>query len=329
MDPMIARRRWMVVATRGLLGVCVALSVSMPVYVARADPPEELTVTARYPGPPLWRVGSGTHELWIFGTLSVIPKDITWGSVIVERVIGRADEVLLPPGVDAAARNPFRYVSLFFRVRKLTRNEDGAALKDVLPADLYARYAAIRARYDGPRSLEQERPAVVAGRLYARAIDAAGLTFGGKLQSSIERLARDARVKRTETAVRADPGELLDAAQALSRQAELDCFATVLASVENDLPGIAARARAWAVGDIEALRRFDYPDIEGECLSFAGTSEGLRATLRRVEDAWLDAVQRALAANGTTFATLSVGELLRPDGALARLRELGYEVREP
>jgi uncharacterized protein YbaP (TraB family) len=326
---MIADQRWTVVAKRYLRSVCAALSLTTLIFAASADPPEELTVTARYPGPPLWKVSSGTHELWIFGTLSVIPKDITWGSVIVERVIARADEMLLPPGIDAAARNPFRYVSLFFRVRKLTRNENGAPLKDVLPSDLYARYATIRDRYDGPRSLEQERPAVVAGRLYTRAIDASGLAFGGKLQSSIERLARDAHVKRTDTEVRADPGELLDAAQALSRQAEIDCFATVLASIENDLPGIAERGRAWAVGDIAALRRFDYPDIEGECLSFAGTSEGLRTTLRRAEDAWLGAAQRALAANGTTFATLGVGELLRPDGPIARLRELGYEVHEP
>ena len=326
---MSASRRWTAPANRGLRSVCAALALSMLVALAAADPPDELTVTGRYPGPPLWKVSSGTHELWIFGTLSVIPKDITWGSVIVERVIARADEVLLPPGVDAAARNPFRYVGLFFRARKLTRNENGAPLKDVLPADLYDRYATIRDRYDGPRNLEQERPAVVAGRLYARAIDKSGLTFGGKLESSIERLARDAHVKRTDTEVREDPGDLLDAAQALSRQAEIDCFSTVLASIENDLPGIAARARAWAVGDIDALRRFDYPDIEGQCLSFAGTSEGLRDTLRRAEDAWLDAAQRALAENGTTFAALSVGELLRPDGPLARLRELGYEVHEP
>ena len=154
----------------------------------------------------------------------------------------------------------------------------------------------------------------------ARAIDKSGLTFGGKLRGSIDRLARDAHVKRTDTEIRADPADLLDAAEALSRQAEIDCFATVVASIENDLPGIAERARAWALGDIDALRRLDYPD---------GTSEGLRDTLRRGEDAWLDSAQRALGANGTTFATLSVVELLRPDGPLARLREIGYEVREP
>jgi uncharacterized protein YbaP (TraB family) len=325
---MNASRRWTAVARRSLHCVA-ALILSICVIAASADSPEELTVTGRYPGPPLWKVSAGTHELLIFGTLPVIPKDITWGSVLVERAIARADEVLLPPGVDAAAHNPFRYVGLFFRARKLTRNEDGAPLKDVLPADLYARYATIRERYDGPRSLEQERPVVVAGRLYARAIDASKLTFGGKLQSSIQRLAKDAHVKRTDTEIRADPGDLLDAAQTLSRQAEIDCFATVLASIENDLPGIAERARAWAVGDIDALRRFDYPDIEGRCLAFAGTSEGLSDTLRRAQSAWLDAAQRALAENGTTFATLGVGDLLRPDGPLARLRELGYEVHEP
>ena len=316
-----ARRRFRS-AYGGLVLALVALTCV-------AEPPDELTVTGRYPGPPLWKVTSGTHELWIFGTLGLIPKDITWGSVIVERVIGRANEVLRPPGVDAWARNPFRYPTLFFRARKLTRNEGGAALVTVLPPEIYARYATIRDRYDAPRNLEQQRPAIVAGRLYARAIDAAGLTSGRKLQTSVERLAHDARVKTTDTEVRADPGDLLDAAANLSTDAEVECFSTVLASIENDLPGIADRARAWALGDIAALRRFDYPDIEGECLTFAGTSAGLRETMQKAGDAWLAAAEHALATNQTTFATLGVGDLLRSDGLLARLRERGYDVREP
>lgn len=309
--------------------VCAALAVSLVALTAVAEPPEEFTVTGRYPGPPLWKVSRAEHELWIFGTLSVIPKDITWGSVIVERVIGRADEVLHPPGVDAWARNPFRYPALFFRARKLSRNEGGATLATVLPAEVYARYAAVRDRYDAPRNLEQQRPAIVAGRLFARAIDAAGLTSGRKLQGSIDHLVHEAHAKTTDTEIRADPGELLDAAQNLSTSAEIDCFSTVIASIENDLPGIVERARAWAVGDIAALRRFDYPDIEGECLSFAATSAGLRDTMNKAESAWVDAAERALMTNQTTFATLPVGDLLRAEGPLARLRERGYEVREP
>jgi len=327
-------REWTPIASRTphlgrVKRLCAALVVFFLATTAIAEPPEEFTVTGRYPGPPLWKVSRGTHELWIFGTLSVIPKDITWGSVIVERVIGRADEVLRPPGVDAWARNPFRYPTLFFRARKLSRNEGGATLATVLPAELYARYAVVRDRYDAPRNLEQQRPAIVAGRLFGRAIDAAGLTSGRKLQGSIDHLVRETHAKTTDTEIRADPGELLDAAENLSSSAEIECFTTVLSSIENDLPGIIERARAWAVGDIAALRRFDYPDIEGECLSFAASSAGLRDTLRKAEDAWLDAAEHALATNQTTFATLPVGDLLRADGPLGRLRERGYEIREP
>src|SRR5262245_61415390 len=73
-----------------------------------AEPPEEMTVTGRYPGPPLWKVTHGDNELWIFGTLAAVPRDITWGSLAVERVIDRADEVLGPPGISAWTSNPFR-----------------------------------------------------------------------------------------------------------------------------------------------------------------------------------------------------------------------------
>src|SRR6185369_1219058 len=104
LDAVNASRRWTAVARRSLHCVA-ALILSICVIAASADSPEELTVTGRYPGPPLWKVSAGTHELLIFGTLPVIPKDITWGSVLVERAIARADEVLLPPGVDAAAHN--------------------------------------------------------------------------------------------------------------------------------------------------------------------------------------------------------------------------------
>jgi len=296
---------------------------------AAAEPPEEFVVTGRYPGPPLWRVSRGVNELWIFGTLSTIPQDMTWGSLVAERVIDRAEEVLLPPGVNAWTYNPLRYVGLYRRVRKLSRNEGDGVLAEVLPPELYERYTVLRDRYSAGRDVERRRPAVAAARLFAAALDAVDLTSGRGLQKTVERLAKSAHVPTTETEVHVDPAVLLDQAAELSPAAELECFATIMASIENDLPGLAARARAWAVGDVAALRRFDYPDVEGDCSSFVGSAEGLRVTLEKADAAWLDAAERSLSANRTTFATLGMGELLRPDGLLAELRERGYEVLEP
>jgi hypothetical protein len=308
--------------------ITVACAAPWMLPAGAAERPEEMTVTGRYPGPPLWKVSHGANELWIFATLAEVPKDITWGSLAVERVIGRADEVLGPPGINAWTRNPFRWLGLYRQAKKLSRNEDDAELADVLPPDLYERYVALRDQYGG-RSLEDQRPAIAAARLYGRALDAAGLTSYRTLTRTIERLAKKADVPITETTLHMDPGLLLAEAKTLSTPAEIECFDTMLSSIERDLDGMAQRARAWALGDIEALRRFDYPDVVEDCLTFIGSAEGLQQAIDGAEDKWLGAAERALGANRTTFATLDMRELIRPDGLLARLRERGYAVREP
>jgi hypothetical protein len=47
------------------------------------------------------------------------------------------------------------------------------------------------------------------------------------------------------------------------------------------------------------------------------------------EKNWLDAAQTALTRNRTTFAVLSIRNVLSADGYLAKLREKGYTVEEP
>jgi uncharacterized protein YbaP (TraB family) len=307
------------------------VAILLPLLAAAADAePEEFTVVGRYPGPPLWKVSSGANELWIFGIMDTIPRDMTWDSMNVERVLGDSQELLLPPGVRARTPNPFKMFGLYRQARRLSRNADDTLLADVLPPDLYSRYSAMRDRYArGARDLERQRPAIVALRLYADAIDAAGLTSGRKIQKAVERIARQARIATTETEIRVAAGTLLDAAADLSTQAEIECFATIIASIETDLPDKAERARAWANGDIAALRSFDYPDIRSDCLSFAASAEGLRETMENSAAQWLEAAEHALSVNASTFAALDIGELVSPEGLLARLRERGYIVREP
>jgi uncharacterized protein YbaP (TraB family) len=310
------------------LAAVVLLAAS--VTTAAQQVQDELVVVGRYPGPPLWRVSNGANELWIFGTLDTIPEDMTWDSANVERVVGAADALLLPPGVSARPPNPFKAIGFYRQARRLSRNAEGALLVDVVPPDLYRRYTALRDQYlRNDKDLERQRPAIVALSLYAAALDTAGLTSGDDIQKAIERIARRARVERIDTEIKAAVGDMLDGAEELSAEAELECFATILSSIETDLVGRAARARAWATGDIAALRASDYPDIRGDCLSFAASAEGINEMLENSAAQWLAAAESALATNSSTFATLGVGDLTASDGLLAQLRERGYEIREP
>lgn len=312
-----------------------AVSLLAALASAAADePPEgvddELVVVGRYPGPPLWRVSNGANDLWIFATLDTIPKNMTWDAANVERVIGGAEAVLLPPGASARPPNPFKLIGMYRKARRLSRNDEDALLADVLPPDLYTRYTVVRDKYaPNARDLERQRPAIVAFRLYAEALDAAELALGEDVQKTIERIARRAHVERVDTEIKVGVPDLLDGAAELSREAEIECFATILTSIESDLPARAARVRAWATGDIAALRALDFPDIRGDCLSFAASSAGLKKMLEDSSNQWLVAAEQALAVNQSTFATLDIRDLVGADGLLAELRERGYEVREP
>src|SRR5690606_38004574 len=60
----------------------ITLSLLPLASVSAADPdqPEEIIVTGRVPGPPMWKVHSGEHVLWIFPYLTWVPRDIIWES---------------------------------------------------------------------------------------------------------------------------------------------------------------------------------------------------------------------------------------------------------
>ena len=55
---------------------------------------EEVTVIGERAGPGLWKVRNGDNTLYILGTLSPLPKKMTWRSREVENVLARAQQFI-------------------------------------------------------------------------------------------------------------------------------------------------------------------------------------------------------------------------------------------
>ncbi len=94
---------------------------------ASADAPEEIIVTGRQPGPPLWRVQDGDRVLWIFPQLAPVPKGMVWESDKVAAVIAQAQEVLELPniGADVSPRlylNPVNLLRGMRLAKRLSRD---------------------------------------------------------------------------------------------------------------------------------------------------------------------------------------------------------------
>jgi len=110
-----------------------------------------VVVSGEQPGPGMWQVrNSAGHTLWILGTVSPLPAKLEWRADEVQAVIGSAQEVLGSPGwgLDAAV-GFFGRLTLVPSALKAARDPDGRTLREVLPPDLYARWAQLKQRHIG------------------------------------------------------------------------------------------------------------------------------------------------------------------------------------
>lgn len=317
-----------------------ALAATAP---ASADAPPitdlaTMVVSGAQPGPGMWKVSKGDHVLWILGTLSPLPKGMEWQSREIEAVIAQSQEVLSSPGVALNVKiGVFQGLMLAPKLLGIRRNPDGASLQQIVPADIYARWLPLKRKYIGnDRGIEAWRPLFAAIELYEDAIHKSGLTERSNVDSVIKAAIKRNKVKVTAPMVKLvieDPKAAVNEFRASSMD-DVDCFDKTMQRLETDLDTMVARANAWAVGDIEALRQLPHANQMDACVK--ATTEAGFARKRgfgdidaRVQQRWLADAEVALANNRVTFATLEMPELLKPDGYLARLQAQGYAVQAP
>jgi uncharacterized protein YbaP (TraB family) len=295
-------------------------------------PTEEVVVEGNHEGPRMWRVSKGDHTLWILGTISPLPRKMTWQSDAVETVLQETQEVLPAwPSIGVGA-NPFTALRLYFTWRKIQKSPDHTKLQEQLPPQLYARFSALKARY-APRDskLDELRPMLAGGRLLDDVLDVSGLTMRNEVQQTVLKLANKQNVKVHQTKMKVDdPVDVLKDLGETPKDSEIACLAAIVSRLETDLGPMQARARAWALGDVDSLRSLPHSvDDRIACLAAVSSSERIRNLVIRAQDDWLIEAEDAIARNKSTLAVQSMDRLLGDDGILATLRKKGYTVEGP
>jgi TraB family protein len=312
-------------------------------------PLEEVVVNGEFPGPGMWKVtrpdDAGGHTLWIIGDPPPLPKRMAWKSAAVEAVLARSQEILRDSSVTMKPDEKiglFRGLSLLPTVLKARKNPDDGELKDLLPPDLYARWLVQKRRYLGrERGVEQWRPIFAADKLRKAAFDDLGMRESGMVWEVVGKLAKQKKIPVTAPQITFTfaRDEIRAKIKEFSREslADVECFRTTLDLTEAlaDRGTEAARARAWATGDLDALARLPaLPSPTLPCVTAVMSSqvarEAIPADIRdRLQKLWTAAAEKSLAANESTFAIVPLSKLTRDDGYLASLRARGYLIEAP
>ena len=295
-------------------------------------------VDGAQPGPGLWLVRNGAHDLWILGTLSPLPAKMQWQSKQVQDVIANAQEVIYPPRVSLDVKAGFfQKLTLLPAMLGARKNPDGRRLEQVVSPASYARWKVLKARYIGSDGgVEKWRPLFAAQELYQEAMKKSGLDNGKSvwpvISEAIETHHPSVTVVKEEIVV-TDPKPLLKEWSKTTLD-DIACFDNTMTRIETDLDAMRARANAWATGDIAALQSLP-PPYQWDSCSNAITEAGIGKRLgfgdanEKVRGKWLAAADAALDKNAITFAVLDMKEMTRADGLLAKLKAKGYTVLAP
>jgi hypothetical protein len=312
------------------------LPASGPAIAADAVP-ATVVVEGRRPGPGVWKVSKGTHVMWVFGTYAPLPHKMQWDASRVERLVARSDEVLMPP-VAKAHIGFFRGLTALPSLIGIKRNPDDAVLHDVVPADVYAHWTTLKAKYIGDDDgVEHYRPVFAGEELLLAGLKQSGLTYGSEVLGTIEDIAKKNKVRMSDSGYDVmldDPRKLVRDFKN-SQVDDLVCFTKTLDSLDVDLETMRVRANAWANGDIAEIRGLNFAERRDVCLdalmnsSIAKDAAELRQVRERLRTAWIKTAEKALASNTATFAVLEIQDIVGPTSYLAALQARGYTVESP
>jgi hypothetical protein len=203
----------------------------------------------------------------------------------------------------------------------------GPSLDQRLPADLDARFAAARDLSHKPAGRYARLKPVWASWLLLLDYMSAARLDPRQPEQTVARLAHRHDVPVRAVATYGAKGVLKNLAD-LPDAAAQACLADAVSDIAYAQVNAHAAAQAWAVGDLRTtVAHYDGRTAMEQCLEQSAVFDALET--RSVADT-VAAIDAALARPGKTLAVFPLGDLLRRDGALDRLRaQPGVTVTAP
>jgi|SRR5579871_1811004 len=283
---------------------------------------ETVVVTAEPPGPALWRITKGSSEVWILGLVEPLPAQLQWDSRGLRGLMDHARAVLLPPRGEVGM-----FEGLWFLIAHgdMLRLPEGQSLAAELPPALRARFldAVGKAGHD-PDRYASFKPAVAGFMLENDFLKQRDFTVREPLDTiRILAARRSVPVNLIATYPALD---VVKQVSMLSPEGHRQCLTDSIDDLDTLAAHAAPAASAWAEGNVEGIEEHYSEARALDCLSQSASFGQLWE--RSVRDT-VTAIDGALSRSGKTIVVINIGEFLRKNGVLERLKAQGLELEGP
>jgi hypothetical protein len=278
---------------------------------------EEIVVTARRTGIPVWKVTGPKTTIVLIGSIEGVSKDTRWDPGALTETLRRADRVMFPSAIGLTA-SPLAVFGILWKARKMASLPKGQTLDQLMPAEQFQRLLALKNRGVLKAGFERSHPLFVAERL--RDVAAGKRGYGPGATRFVQKAVSKYKIKRVPiTTYKAKP--ILNDFFASPPRNYVPCLMASVALVEAGPGAVKARSDAWAERRV--------PDVLASTAE--KTSEACSpknwgiipvADLR-------PQIRQLMSQPQLTVAVVSLGSLAERGGVLDDLSAAGFEVQGP
>lgn len=265
--------------------------------------------------PALWHVRGQGGDVYLLGSVHILPPDVQWRSPAIRAALGRADIFVFEVPQDE---------------KTITQLQQLIAAKGYLPNGQSLRQQvrpSLRADYDA---------ALAASGLPAAAVDRMRPWLAGLqimfAQIAKQKFSADNGVDKQLAAQAAKIGKPIRYLETIEEQfallapddraLEMEEFEAGLKDLRDVVAKVQPLVDVWSKGDVKALDEM----INGELDQFPAARKAL---LDDRNQAWLPKIRTMLGEKRTIFIAVGAGHLTGPKGLPALLRDAGYKVDGP
>jgi uncharacterized protein YbaP (TraB family) len=268
--------------------------------------------------PALWHMSDEDSDVYIFGTIHILPADLEWRSAEIDAAFASAQTVYFETPSDAEAQAAMQPL-----IVQLGLNHDGRSLSSMLDDETNERLQRIAPSVGLPvAQLEIFRPwlaglSVSVGYLMSQGQDP---------NSGVEQvLAAEAAAAGQTVAFFETPEQQLHFFADMSEDVQVNFLAQGLVDIESGeaLSVLEQMDESWVSGDIDGLDELVNGGMKTEM------PEVYQTIFVNRNNNWVLQIEEILDGSGTVFIAVGAGHLAGEDSVITQLRSRGYDIVGP
>ncbi|HEX8624400.1 MAG TPA: TraB/GumN family protein [Allosphingosinicella sp.] len=279
---------------------------------------EDIVVTGRKSGVPMWIVRGETTTLVLVGGINGVSKTTHWDPAALTEALRKADRVMFPQSY-ALTASPFRAIGWIAKWNKMSSLPKDQSLSAIAGPQAMRRLAALRARNMVRADYDRRHPLHLSQDLRSRA--KGDIDYSRDVADYARNAAKKHKLAEVVPIQRSKAKPVVKDLFASTPQDHLPCLEAALTMAEAGPAAVQARSDAWATRRVRDVLNSPADPVYERCWPsgvFAEREVGL-----------LQQMKQLLAEPQVTVAVRSLRTLAERGGLLDGLEAAGFDIQGP